>query len=205
MTLLNCFMPVFTCVLRVIQQPKRQVMEARPEVLTLLTQAQGKARLQGFTAQDIESASFALVVWADEAILCADKEDLHLWRQISLQQECYESALGGYTFFENLQTLNSDNHSVRLVYLFCLLCGLRGRYGKDENLLLDGIIEQQMVALPDALKKQLSSNDFILMPGNEIAHSSHRKRARKITLVASVCGVVLVYFLCNVWLISIIG
>lgn len=205
MKLLDCFMPVFTCVLRVIKKRNVPVMEVRSELVVLLKEAQKKAHLREYTSLDIENASFAVVVWADEAILCAGKEDCHLWRQVSLQQEYYESALGGYTFFERLQEINSDNSAVRLVYLFCLLCGFHGRYGKDEALVLEEIIEQQINALSDELKQCVLSNAKSLTTDCDWENAPRRKNILNITFSASLFGAILFYFLCNVWLINFIS
>lgn len=165
MPLLDCFMPMFVCVLRTIQHQEESVQASRQKLLSALMQAQDRARLQGYVPKDIEDASFAVVVWADEAILCAEKEALNLWRLASLQQERYDSALGGHTFFERLATLRAENYPVRLVYLFCLLCGFRGRYDKSDDLLLDNIIQQQADNFPDEYKNYLSDSYPYLLPG----------------------------------------
>ncbi|MER2472085.1 DotU family type IV/VI secretion system protein [Photorhabdus laumondii] len=204
MQLLDCYIPVFTCVLRMIQQQVNQAETLRQTVLAELTQAQNRARLQGYGAQDIEEANFAVVVWADEAILCAGQKALSIWRQSSLQAELYDAELGGNTFFDRLAALVPDNYPVRLVYVFCLLAGFYGRYGKHDNLELHNIIQQELNNLPDTLRGYLSLENHRLMnsydnkPKNK--YSSHKWRRKLILLMSSIT---LIYIFITVYLLSI--
>lgn len=203
MSLLDCFIPMFVCVLRTIQHQGDQVGASRQKLLSALMQAQDQARLHGYAPQDIEDASFAVVVWADEAILCAEKEAPHLWRLASLQQERYDSALGGYTFFERLAALSMENYSVRLVYLFCLLCGFRGRYDKNDNLLLDNIIQQQIDNLPTEYKHYLSDDYANLLLGyKSVNYQPSNKKSRYVKLSLFIFSLALLYVLAVLWLLN---
>ncbi|BEM40411.1 hypothetical protein SME10J_41380 [Serratia marcescens] len=203
MPLLDCFMPMFVCVLRTIQHQEESVEVSRQKLLSALMQAQDRARLQGYVPKDIEDASFAVVVWADEAILCAEKEALHLWRLASLQQERYDSALGGHTFFERLATLSSDNYPVRLVYLFCLLCGFRGRYDNNDNLLLDNIIQQQLDNLSDEHKSYLSDDYPYLLPGlKDVKPDVLNGKNWRIKLFLVILSLAPLYLLVVCWLLN---
>ncbi|MEQ2016072.1 DotU family type IV/VI secretion system protein [Photorhabdus bodei] len=204
MQLLDCYIPVFTCVLRMIQQQVNQAEIVRQTVLAELTQAQNRARLQGYGAQDIEEANFAVVVWADEAILCAGQKELSIWRQSSLQAELYDAELGGNTFFDRLAALVPDNYPVRLVYVFCLLAGFYGRYGKHDNLELHNIIQQELNNLPDTLRGYLSLENHQLMNGcdnNPKNKHSNRKWRRKLILFMS--SITLIYIFITVYLLNI--
>ncbi|WP_448511398.1 DotU family type IV/VI secretion system protein [Photorhabdus laumondii] len=204
MQLLDCYIPVFTCVLRMIQQQVNQAETLRQTVLAELTQAQNRARLQGYGAQDIEEANFAVVVWADEAILCAGQKALSIWRQSSLQAKLYDAELGGNTFFDRLAALVPDNYPVRLVYVFCLLAGFYGRYGKHDNLELHNIIQQELNNLPDTLRGYLSLENHRLMnsydnkPKNK--YPNHKWRRKLILLMSSIT---LIYIFITVYLLSI--
>ncbi|NDK97897.1 DotU family type IV/VI secretion system protein [Photorhabdus bodei] len=204
MQLLDCYIPVFTCVLRMIQQQVNKAEILRQTVLAELTQAQNRARSQGYGAQDIEEANFAVVVWADEAILCAGQKELSIWRQSSLQAELYDAELGGNTFFDRLAALVPDNYPVRLVYVFCLLAGFYGRYGKHDNLELHNIIQQELNNLPDTLRGYLSLENHRLMnrsdnkPKNK--HSNHKWRRKLILFMSSIT---LIYIFLTVYLLNI--
>ncbi|OCA52985.1 hypothetical protein Phpb_04037 [Photorhabdus namnaonensis] len=204
MQLLDCYIPVFTCVLRMIQQQVNQAETLRQTLLAELTQAQNRARLQGYGAQDIEEANFAVVVWADEAILCAGQEALSVWRQSSLQAELYDAELGGNTFFDRLGALVADNYQVRLVYVFCLFAGFYGRYGKRDNLELHNIIQQELDNLPDTLRGYLSLENHRLMNrfDNKFKNKhSNNKWRRKLILFMS--SITLIYIFIIVYLLTI--
>ncbi|QXF36221.1 hypothetical protein CE143_11730 [Photorhabdus luminescens] len=204
MQLLDCYIPVFTCVLRMIQQQVNQAETLRQTLLSELTQAQNRARLQGYGAQDIEETNFAVVVWADEAILCAGQKELSIWRQSSLQAELYDAELGGNTFFDRLAALVPDNYQVRLVYVFCLLAGFYGRYGKRDNLELHNIIQQELDNLPDTLRGYLSLENHRLMSRCDNKLKNKRKNnkwLRKLILFMS--PLTLIYIFITVYLLSI--
>ncbi|MBS9423058.1 DotU family type IV/VI secretion system protein [Photorhabdus caribbeanensis] len=204
MQLLDCYIPVFTCVLRMIQQQVNQAETLRQTLLAELTQAQNRARLQGYRAQDIEEANFAVVVWADEAILCAGQKELSVWRQSSLQAELYDAELGGNTFFDRLAALVADNYQVRLVYVFCLLAGFYGRYGKRDNLELHNIIQQELDNLPDTLRDYLSLENHRLMNrcDNKLKNKRQNNKWRR-KLILFMSSLTLIYIFLTVYLLSI--
>lgn len=207
MQLLDCFIPIFVCVLRIIQQQEEWVEESRQNLLSALMQAQYQARLHGYAPQDIEDASFAVVVWADEAILCTEKEALNLWRLASLQQERYDSALGGYTFFERMTALNTDNYPVRLVYLFCLFCGFRGRYDKNDkndNLLFENVIQQLIDNLPGEYKYYLSRDCAHLMLVREsFKPQCENEKSRYLKLFMCISSMMSLYVFVIIWLLGV--
>ncbi|MCC8421336.1 DotU/TssL family secretion system protein [Photorhabdus thracensis] len=204
MRLLDCYIPVFTCVLRMIQQQVNHAEELRQTLLAALTQAQNKARLHGYGLQDIEEANFAVVVWADEAILCAGQKELSVWRQSSLQAELYDAELGGNTFFDRLAALVPDNYQVRLVYVFCLLSGFYGRYGKRDNLELHNIIQQELENLPDTLRRYISLENHRLMNTCDNLLENRRSNNKwHVKLILLMLSITLIYIFINVYLLNI--
>ncbi|MGV7961187.1 DotU/TssL family secretion system protein [Photorhabdus tasmaniensis] len=204
MRLLDCYIPVFTGVLRMIQQQVNQAEELRQTLLAALTQAQNKARQQGYGLQDIEEANFAVVVWADEAILCAGQKELSVWRQSSLQAELYDAELGGNTFFDRLAALVPDNYQVRLVYIFCLLSGFYGRYGKRDNLELHNIIHQELENLPDTLRRYISLENHRLMNTCDNLLKNRRSNNKwRVKLILLMLSLTLIYIFINVYLLNI--
>ncbi|EAM8274150.1 DotU family type IV/VI secretion system protein [Salmonella enterica] len=204
MHLLDCYIPVFYRVLLIIQQGKDHTDSLRETILSVLVQAQDKARQQGYDEQDIEEAHFAVLVWVDEVILCAEAERPGQWHLASLQQMRYDSALGGQTFFERLNTLPESKSQVRLVYLFCLLCGFRGRFDSTEDLALNHVIQQQIDCLPDNFRQYISGNQTCLMLSPYQPPNNAKRNLKKILLrVFPVFLVLGFYSYVSVWLIHL--
>ncbi|CAQ84362.1 putative transmembrane protein [Photorhabdus asymbiotica] len=204
MRLLDCYIPVFTCVLRMIQQQVNQAEELRQTLLAALTQAQNEAQRYGYGLQDIEEANFAVVVWADEAILCAGQKELHVWRQSSLQAQLYNAELGGNTFFDRLAALSPDNYQVRLVYVFCLLSGFYGRYGRRDNLELHNIIQQELDNFPDTLRRYIATkNHRIMNTGDNILENKRPNNKWRRKLILLILSLISIYIFITVYLLNI--
>lgn len=202
MTLLDCYIPVFYKVLLIIQQREEHTPLLQEAVMASLSQAQHNARLQGYDIQDIEEAYFAVLVWVDEVILSAGGEWLRHWRLASLQQMHYDSALGGHTFFERLNTLPTSREQVRLVYLYCLLCGFRGCFDNTDDLELNHIIQHQVDSLPDNIRQYLSEQHTSLMLSPHWRSGNSRRKRWKLFLCG--LGVVLfLYCIASIWFIKL--
>ncbi|WP_024531166.1 DotU family type IV/VI secretion system protein [Serratia fonticola] len=204
MHLLDCYIPVFYRVLLIIQQEEKYTDSLRETILSVLVLAQDKARQQGYDEQDIEEAHFAVLVWVDEVILCAAADGLSQWRLASLQQTRYDSALGGQTFFERLNTLSESRVQVRLVYLFCLLCGFRGRFGSTDDLALNHVIQQQIDCLPENFLQYISGNQTCLMlsPYQPKSNAKHNLKNILLWVLPAVLALAFYSFV-SVWLIHL--
>ena len=75
-------------------------------------------------------ALFPIAVWIDEVILNSQNKDKKLWRKRLLQKRFFNTSNGGYEFFENLESLDGSASELRLLYLYCLFLGFKGKYYK---------------------------------------------------------------------------
>ena len=95
--------------------------------------ADDEARRQGYTAEDIELAIFAVVAFLDESILNLRLPVFADWPRQPMQEERYGHHVAGEIFFQNIQKLLGRADSQELgdlleVYQLCLLLGFAGRY-----------------------------------------------------------------------------
>jgi len=97
---------------------------------TLIIKAKDRFKLRGMEFMD---AFFPVAVWIDEVILNSQNKDKRLWRKELLQKKFFNTSNGGFEFFENLNSLDKDASELRLLYLYCLFLGFRGRYYKTED------------------------------------------------------------------------
>ena len=105
---------------------RRQVIEA----IKIAEQQAGK---QGYNAEDITLAVFAVVAFIDESVLNLRLPIFADWPRQPLQQELFGHHVAGEIFFKNLQKLLEKSDSQDLadlleVHLLCLLLGFAGRY-----------------------------------------------------------------------------
>ncbi len=102
-------------------------------ILEGLKSADGEARRQGYAAEDIKLAIFAVVAFLDESVLNLRAPVFADWPRRPLQEELFGHHVAGEVFFQNLQQLlgKSDSHDLAdllEVYHLCLLLGFAGRY-----------------------------------------------------------------------------
>lgn len=98
-----------------------------------LKRADAEARQQGYVADDIQLAIFAVVAFLDESILNLRSPIFSDWPRRPLQEEMFGHHIAGEVFFQNLQKLmgRNDSHDTAdllEVYQICLLLGFAGRY-----------------------------------------------------------------------------
>jgi type VI secretion system protein ImpK len=110
----------------------------RQQVIDALKTADLQARNQGYAAEDIKLAIFAVVAFVDESILNLRLPVFADWPRRPLQEELFGHHVAGEIFFKNLQELLGKNDSQDLadlleVYLMCLLLGFAGRYSLGDR------------------------------------------------------------------------
>ena len=118
----------------------------RHHILEGLKTADQQARTQGYTAEDIKLAVFAVVAFVDESVLNLRNEVFADWPRRPLQEELFGHHIAGEIFFKNLQELLTRNDSQELadvleVYHLCLLLGFAGRYSLGGRGELRGLID----------------------------------------------------------------
>src|SRR5579883_1477416 len=110
-----------------------------------LKRADAEARQQGYNADDIQLAIFAVVAFLDESILNLRSPIFSDWPRRPLQEEMFGHHIAGEVFFQNLQKLmgRNDSHDTAdllEVYQICLLLGFAGRYSVSGRGELSSII-----------------------------------------------------------------
>ena len=110
----------------------------RQQVIDALKTADQQARNQGYAAEDIKLAIFAVVAFVDESVLNLRLPVFADWPRRPLQEELFGHHVAGEIFFKNLQELLGKSDSQDLadlleVYLMCLLLGFAGRYSLGDR------------------------------------------------------------------------
>lgn len=112
-------------------------------------------RRLSLVTQEQESIKYALVALVDE-VVCTIKSSLQsAWLSQPLQRICFGEHTAGEGFYERLNEarLNASQFVIEIYYL-CLLIGFKGRYGLE-----DPINREQLI---DSIKTQLNKLDTTL-------------------------------------------
>ncbi len=105
----------------------------RGQIWEAVKVADRDAHAYGYSSEDIELATFAVIAFLDESILNMRQPVFADWPRQPLQEERYGHHIAGEIFFQNLQKLLARPDSAALsdlleVYDLCLLLGFAGRY-----------------------------------------------------------------------------
>jgi type VI secretion system protein ImpK len=104
----------------------------RARLIPLLDAISTKPDARAISADDLELARFALVAWADEALINSAWPGRESWRSQPLQLEVFRTNRAGNEFFTRLGTLRPEQRDVREVYFLCLALGFQGQYAGQE-------------------------------------------------------------------------
>ncbi|MBL0709007.1 MAG: DotU family type IV/VI secretion system protein [Sulfurimonas sp.] len=108
---------------------------------------------------DFNDALFPFVAWIDEVIQSSDFKDKKQWRKYLLQKRYFSTSNAGWEFYERLSSLEENIFDIRLVYLYCLFLGFRGRYYKDEDE-IDSIFQNEKSLVSDSFSKEFPAFTF---------------------------------------------
>ncbi|MFP2431126.1 DotU family type IV/VI secretion system protein [Enterobacter ludwigii] len=158
MALVDYYLTLFSHMLITLKNPEATAESLRQELLQELQTLQ-QPSLRHYSRQDIYAASSAVCICLDELILCSGHPMVGYWRNHLLQREIHNNSLGGMHFFQQLSEISDNNHELRIVYLFCLLMGYKGRYVIDEKKELERIIDQNIKKLPQEYIRCLIYNE----------------------------------------------
>src|SRR3954454_19417631 len=119
--------------LRCNRQSVADAATFRAQIWAGVRTANDSARNRGYSQEDIELATFAVIAFVDESILNLRHPIFADWPRQPLQEERYGHHVAAKTFFQNLQKLLSRNNTSQLsapleIYYLCLLLGFAGRY-----------------------------------------------------------------------------
>lgn len=200
MQLIDIYLPLFTRSINALTDPECQPDELRGDLLKLIENTNDIVRAKNYSENDIELATSAIFIYLDEMILCSDCTWKEVWRKGLLQSEAPCKALGGILFFEYLSQIDDKNYSLRLIYLFCLFLGYKGRYIQDADNTLNYIINNEIDKLPDPYKHYLKHNESLAW---NIRHEIIGKNSylKKITTTAIILSFLIVYLMMNLFLI----
>ena len=175
----------------------------RARALELRSRFTREAGEQGFAAQDLADAEFAMVAFLDETILNARGAAREVWIGRPLQLELYGRQLAGEEFFERLEALRRERDTrieALEVYCCCLAFGFAGRYRlsppeKLAELLAD--VQREVAAVRGAGQSPLAPNSA---RRNERVEEERQGMAWWLPVLVFVPAVLLTFLL--VWAVS---
>jgi len=152
--IIDCFTPLIVYTLEFqenAQDDLYTVEKLTDDYTVLIAKAREEFTLDGVAFSD---ALFPIVAWIDEVILNSRNEQKKLWQKQLLQKKFFNISDAGDAFFDILKKLPDDSNEVRLLYLYCLMLGFRGKYYRvEDQQALDGIFEIQKACMHDDFLK----------------------------------------------------
>lgn len=174
MNLLDVYMPLFTYAINIISFENNYTTmscsesevtgrpspnDVREQLLDLHNRITKQAKEKSFPCQDISSATLATLICLDEIILCSNSHLADVWQNYLLQNELPVKGLGGIVFYENLADIDINNHSLRILYIFCLFLGFKGKYIVAGEVSLGYIIDDEISKLPPIYQDSIRLNE----------------------------------------------
>jgi type VI secretion system protein ImpK len=140
----------YAAYVQLLAQAPAEVMPSaqtvRNQLLGLLESISKAGSPQGIAPEELEKARFALVAWADEALLRRDWPGRAEWQRETLQMRLFRTARAGNEFFDQLAQLRPGQSAAREIYFLALACGFQGQYAGQEGE-RRALIEQQFETL----------------------------------------------------------
>ncbi|MFX2610786.1 DotU family type IV/VI secretion system protein [Enterobacter mori] len=191
--LLDCYLPVFKQVTRLISAPVDATgyEEDRQACIELLEQAIHHASLLDLGEEEKDVARFAVIAWLDETILCSGLPWRHLWQSELLQRKYLNTTVAGERFFTCLEQMDPASEQARQVFLFCLQNGFHGQYSapEDNSALLEVINSQRQLCLPQAWR-YWPNDTSVTSPATELPGTLS---LRKSPLLIMTAGLLVLY------------
>lgn len=147
---------------------------------------------------DFNDALFPIVAWIDETILNSKYIEKKLWRKTLLQKKFFSTSNAGIEFFEKLDKLPTNAFDIRLLYMYTLLLGFKGRYYKKEDQdSLNRVFKEQKKFVQDNFTDKFSLLSFdSAYPQNPLPQQKEFKTSYKwfwVTVAISLVGGLIVY------------
>ncbi|WP_237932244.1 DotU family type IV/VI secretion system protein [Buttiauxella sp. S19-1] len=153
MSLLDCYLPVFKQVLKIIGTPSQfdDYQLTRHDCIQLLDLSIKTAGELDISEKEKEAARAAVIAWLDETVLRSELIWRHHWQGELLQRKYLNITIAGEHFFTLLNQLDPLDEQARLVFLFCLQQGFQGQYSSpdEQPALREVICEQRRFCLPE--------------------------------------------------------
>lgn len=137
MRLVDCFCDFFAFVLQLLDTPEQhtEARQVHERCLGLVEAAQQCCKKRGYEQHRFEQALFAVIVWADEAVLCSNLPFIRDWPNFLLQIHFFNTNNGGEEFYERLNHLDLEDNQIIEVFAYCFAFGFHGRLYADTVLL----------------------------------------------------------------------
>ncbi|MFL5348867.1 MAG: DotU family type IV/VI secretion system protein [Hyalangium sp.] len=160
-----------------------------PEVLNhrlrgVIDEVLRRAAVLGFSSQDAQDMSYALVALIDELVLARPEPYRQFWMSNLLQLHYFNETVAGDSFFNRINAIRKDPHrsEVLRVYYLCLLFGFQGRYRIRGG-------ELELLSLIDTVQKDLERAqpfDFdVLSPHGERPVENLTLAKRRLSLTSA--------------------
>jgi type VI secretion system protein ImpK len=120
----------FATVLLVAEAPEGESVEPaalRSHLVRQLDHLSAQPEAQALEATELDDIRFALVVWADEALMLSNWPGRNDWAQELLQLQMFRTNRGGDEFYDRLNRLRPEHNAARLIYFLCMTFGFRGQ------------------------------------------------------------------------------
>ena len=133
--------------LRANKQVAADAESFRHRIKQVLSAAEAEARGQGYVADDVRFALFAVIAFLDESVLNSGQPMFAQWPSRTLQEEVFGVHMAGELFYQYLQQLMArpdtpDLADILEAYLLCLLLGFRGRYAATQGGEIPALVQQ---------------------------------------------------------------
>jgi type VI secretion system protein ImpK len=187
-SLRDLFTPIFSYVLLFIRSPNptRSFGELQGDLDRLLAEQEHLVKRHEIPRQEYDQARFAVVAWADEAIVSyaheVNRELAQSWKRTPLQKRLYDTTNAGEEFFDRLAEVPLAQKAVREIYHLCLCLGFRGRYYDEsqEHKLVQlrrELAQQRPERIPELLDLERSGEKLSPQP-YEVKAPTPRRPAR---------------------------
>jgi len=183
--------------LRCNRQSVADAATFRAQIWTAVRTANDGARNRGYSQEDIELATFAVIAFIDESILNLRHPIFADWPRQPLQEERYGHHVAGEIFFQNLAKLLTRNDSAQLadlleVYYLCLLLGFAGRYSMGGRGELHAIMQQTADKLQRIRQTSAILSPDAQPPTDQVKQVPGDPLARILMWVAIACVVLVI-------------
>lgn len=183
--------------LRSNRQVVNDARSFRAQIWEAVRQAADEARQRGYSGEDVELASFAVIAFLDESILNTRSPVFADWPRQPLQEERYGHHIAGEIFFQNLQKLIARGDSQELadlleVYQLCLLLGFAGRYSMGGRGELRVFLQQTAEKIDRIRHLSPVISPDAALPSESIPSLGYDPWVKRILIGAIACFVVVV-------------
>lgn len=154
MRLIDCFVDVIVYVSCLVRSgPEAHGLppayeKARADVARMIKESEKCVDEHSVSRTDYDLARFAVLAWADEAVMSSAWEGKSLWQRNLLQRQYYNTVDGGELFFDRLNSIGLHQRDVREVYYNCLAMGFTGQFcNPGDEILLEGLKNENLKIL----------------------------------------------------------